>query len=125
MKFIVLTSHLTSRVSCLSPWGWSGGAKVLDKLPVPGVLLTWITVGQGPTVLPVGTGGDCLDIFSLVYHFSLLSPSLWETARYGLKYCLKGPLSTKQPTNFLRGFVTQGGNCIRLQQLFTFAKKGC
>ena len=26
-------------------------------------------------------GWDCLDIFSLVYHFSLLSPSLWETAR--------------------------------------------
>ena len=27
------------------------------------------------------------------------SPSLWETARYRLKYCLKGPLSPKQPTN--------------------------
>ena len=31
--------------------------------------------------------------------FSPLSPSLWETARYRLKYCLKGPLSPKQPTN--------------------------
>ena len=39
--------------------------------------------------------GGCLDIFSLVYHFSFLSPSLWETARYRLKYCLKGPLSPK------------------------------
>ena len=39
--------------------------------------------------------------FSLVYHFSFLSPSLWETARYRLKYCLKGPLSPKQPTNQL------------------------
>ena len=57
-------------------WGWSGGAKVLGKLPVPGVLLTWITVGQGPIVLAVGAGGSCLDIFSLVYHFSFLSPSL-------------------------------------------------
>ena len=28
-----------------------------------------------------------------------LSPSLWETARYRLKYCLKGPLNQKQPTN--------------------------
>ena len=37
--------------------------------------------------------------FSLVYQFSLLSPSLWETARYRLKYCLKRPLSPKQPTN--------------------------
>ena len=35
---------------------------------------------------------------SLVYHF-LFSPSLWETARYTLKYCLKGPLSPKQPTD--------------------------
>ena len=38
--------------------------------------------------------------FSLIYHFSLLSPSLWETARYRLKYCLKGQLSPKQPTNY-------------------------
>ena len=39
-----------------------------------------------------------LDIFTLVYPFSSLSPSLWETARYRLKYCLKGPLNPKQPT---------------------------
>ena len=64
-----------------------------------GVLLIWIIVGQGRTVLAVGAGGGCLDIFSLAYHFSFLSPSLWETARYRLKYCLKGPLSPKQPTN--------------------------
>ena len=64
-----------------------------------GVLRTWITVGQGPIVLALGAGGVCLDIFSLIYHFSSLSPSLWETARYRLKYCLKGPLSPKQPTN--------------------------
>ena len=37
--------------------------------------------------------------FSLVYHFYFCSPSLWETARYRLKYCLKVPLSPKQPTN--------------------------
>ena len=36
--------------------------------------------------------------FSLIYLFSFLSPSLWETARYRLKYCLKGPLNPKQPT---------------------------
>ena len=64
-----------------------------------GVLLIWIRVGQGPTALAVGAGGGCLDIFSLVYNFSFLSPSLWETARYRLKYCLKGPLSPKQATN--------------------------
>ena len=57
-----------------------------------------ITVGQGPTALAVGAGGGCLDIFTLVYPFSSLSPSLWETARHRLKYCLKGPLNSKQPT---------------------------
>ena len=69
------------------------------NLQCRGVLLIWIIVGQGPTALVVGAGGGCLDIFSLVYHLSFLSPSLWETARYRLEYCLKGPLNPKQPTN--------------------------
>ena len=81
------------------PRGWSGGAKVLGKRPVPGRPTIWITAGQGPTALAVGAGGGCLDIFTLVYPFSPLSPSLWETARYRLKHCLKGPLNPKQPTN--------------------------
>ena len=72
---------------------------VLGKLPVPGRPTIWIEVGQGPTALAVGAGGGCLDIFTLDYPFSPLSPSLWETARYRLKYCLKGPLNPNQPTN--------------------------
>ena len=80
-----------------------GGGRVVRRCWISfrcqGVLLTWLTVGQGPIVLSVGAGGDCLDIFSVVCHFSFLSPSLWETARYRLKYCLKGPLSPQQPTN--------------------------
>ena len=71
---------------------------VLGKLPVPGVLLI-LDKRQGPTALAVCAGGGCLDIFSLVYHFSFLSPSLWETVLYRLKYCLKGQLNPKQPTN--------------------------
>ena len=71
---------------------------VLGKLPVPGRPTIWITVGQGPTALTVGAGGGGLDIFTLIYPFFPLSPSLWETARYRLKYCLKGPLNPK-PTN--------------------------
>ena len=71
---------------------------MLGKLPVPGRPIIWITVGQGPTALAVGAGGGCLDIFTLIYPFFPLSPSLWETARYRLKYCLKGPLNPKQPT---------------------------
>ena len=42
---------------------------VLGKLPMPGRPIIWIRVGQGPSVLAVGAGGGCLDIFSLVYHF--------------------------------------------------------
>ena len=72
---------------------------VLCKLPVPGRPAIWITVGQGPTALAVGAGGGCLDIFTLIYPFSSLSPSFWGTARYRLIYCLKGPLNPKHPTN--------------------------
>ena len=72
---------------------------MLGKLPVLGRPTIWVKVGQGPTALVVGAGGGCLDIFTLIYPFSSLSPSLWETARYRLKYCLKGPLNPRQPTN--------------------------
>ena len=74
---------------------------VLGKLPVPGCPTIWMKVGQGPIALVVGAGGGCLDIFTLLYPFSPVSPSLWEMARYRLKYCLKGPLNLKQPTKIL------------------------
>ena len=48
---------------------------VHDKFPVPGRLLIWMKVGQGPIVLAAGEGGGCLEIYSLVYHFFFLSPS--------------------------------------------------
>ena len=66
---------------------------------------------QGPTALAVGACGGCLDIF--LYHFSPLSPSLWETARYRLKYCLKGPLKPK-PTNqpIHVNFGSKSPNCF-------------
>ena len=96
-----LKVHLVNQCSMeQGEGGWSGGAMVLGKLPVPGRPTIWITVGQGPTALAVGASWGCLDIFALIYPFSSLSPSLWETARYRLKYCLKGgPLNPKQPTN--------------------------
>ena len=71
---------------------------VLGKLPVPGRPTIWIIVGQGPTALSVGAGGGLFGHFYSGLSF-LFSPSLWETARYRLKYCLKGPLNPKQPTN--------------------------
>ena len=72
---------------------------VLGKLQCRGALLIWIRVEQGLTALAMGAGGGCLDIFTLVYHFSFLSPFLCEMAQYRLKCCLKGPLSPNQPTN--------------------------
>ena len=86
----------SSRGGRVVRWSWI-------NFQVRGVLLVWIRVGQGPTALAVGAGGGCLDIFTLLYPFSFLSPSLWETTRYRLKYCLKGSLSpktTNQPTTY-------------------------
>ena len=100
-RFILLRA--ISAVRSLAHSYHYGDGRVVRRcwvnLQCRGVLLIWITVGQGPIVFAVGVGGGCLDIFSLIYHFSFLSPFLWETARYRLKYCLKGPLSPKQPTN--------------------------
>ena len=78
--------------------GWSGGAKVLGKLPVPGPP-TYLDYSRTRAYCPcVRCGWGLFGHFSLIYHFSFLSPSLLETARYRLKYCLKGPLNPKQPT---------------------------
>ena len=71
----------------------------LGNLPVPGRPTIWIVVGQGSTALAAGAGVGCLDIFTLIYPFSPLFSSLWETARYRRKYCHKGPLNQNQPTN--------------------------
>ena len=70
---------------------------VLGKLPVPGrpTNLDYSRTRAYCAYSRCGLVGHS----SLIYQFSLLSPSLWETARYRLKYCLKGPLSPKQPTN--------------------------
>ena len=84
---------------------------VLGKLPVPGRPTIWITVGQGPTALAVGAGG-VVWTFLLSSILSLLFLPLWETARYRLKYCLKGPLNP-QPTNqpiSLEPFYLDGSN---------------
>ena len=49
---------------------------VLGKFQCRGVLQVWIRVGQGPTALAVGASGSRLNILSLVYHLSFLSPTL-------------------------------------------------
>ena len=57
------------------------------KFQCLGVLLVWIIVGQGPSVLAVGAGGGCLDILSLIYHFSSFSLG-WLVGCFGFN----GPL---------------------------------
>ena len=114
---------LPDRVSNPEPLTYESGALPIALRGPAGGLIIWILVWQGPIALAVGAGGGCLDIFSLICHFSFLSPSLWKTAQYRLKYCLKGPLSPKQPTNqlyanapsssFLYVYVCE---CMRLSQ---------
>ena len=48
-----------------------------------------------------------LDIFFLSSIISLFFVPLWETARYRLKYCLKGPLSPKQPASLCHRLLAE------------------
>ena len=108
---------------------------VLGKLPVPGSPTNLNDSRARPTALAVGAGGGCLDIFSLVYHFSFLSPSLWETARYRLKYCSERAVKPKTTNqlNLREGggalAIGAGGGCLdiffsRLSFLFSFSLSG-
>ena len=90
------TFHQSCENIPVSRLGWSGGAMAPGKLPMP----TNLDYRSARTYCACSRcGRGCFDIISLFCQFSFLSPSLWETARYRLKYCLKGPLSPKQPTN--------------------------
>ena len=73
---LISTLELSHPVHLLR--GWSGGAMVLGKLPVPGRPTILIPVEQGPIALAVGAGGGGLDIFTLVYPFSSFSLSLGD-----------------------------------------------
>ena len=74
-KLTVPVSQFILPPGQVAPWGasqpWTG-------CPPPGRFTIWMIVGQGPIALAVGAGGGCLDIFSLVYLFSFLSPSLGD-----------------------------------------------
>ena len=79
--------------------GWSGVAMVLGKLPAPGRPTNLNNSRARAYCACSMCGWGLFGLFSLSCRFSLLSPSRWKSARYRLKYCLKGPLSPKQPTN--------------------------
>ena len=58
-------TSLTSEGGRVVRWCWV-------NFQYQGVLLIWIIVGQGFTVLAVGAGGVCLDIFFLSSVISLI-----------------------------------------------------
>ena len=81
--FNILQKYICAGLVLIDPGG-GGGGRVVPRCWVnfqcQGGLLIWSRVGQGPTALAVGAGGGCLEFFFLlVYHFSFLSPSVWET----------------------------------------------
>ena len=95
---LAVLSVLYLRRPCMGRWG----GRVVRwhwVSPVHGASYNLNDSRARPIVLAVGAGGGCLDILLSCISFSPLSPSLWETVRYRLKYCLKGPLNPKQPTN--------------------------
>ena len=77
LQFLFLLSYVFFK-KLIGSWGWSGGAMVLGKLPVPGRPTILITVGQGPIALAVGAGGGGLDILTLIYPFSSFSLSMGD-----------------------------------------------
>ena len=86
--------------------------------PGLGIVLVSIIAGQGPTVLAVGDGGVCLDIFSLDCHFCFLHLFFSGVSLYRLKYCLQRPLNPKQPINLKMdkfGFIKQ--HCIEKMEM--------
>ena len=88
---------LTYESGALPIRGWSGGAKVLGNLPVPG-RSTYLGNSRARAYCTCNRCGCGLfGHFFLSSIFSLFFLPLWETAQYGLKYCLKGPLTPPPP----------------------------
>ena len=69
----------TADFSVRSDWrGWSGGAMVLGKLPVPGRPTNLDYSRTRAYCACSRCGWGCLDIFSFVYHLSPVSLSLGD-----------------------------------------------
>ena len=92
---------------------------VLGKLPVPG-RPTYVDYSRARAYCACSRcGWGLFGHFFSLYPFSPFSPFLWETSRYRLKYCLKGPLNPKQPTkkifqNSPRSVAQSGPSCSEL-----------
>ena len=75
ISYLIFATHIVSVVK----QGWSHGAMVLDKLPVPRCPTNVDHNRARASALAVGAGGGGLDIFSLIYHFSSFSLSLGDS----------------------------------------------
>ena len=83
----------------------SGGEMVLGKHPVHGRPNNLDLSRARAFCACSRCGWGLFGHFFSHLSFLSLSPSLWEAARYRLKYCLKGSLSPKQRANQLyQGF---------------------
>ena len=71
---------------------------VLGKLPEPGRPANLDHSRARASALAVGAGGGCLDIFSLIYHFSSFSLSLGDDPIY-TEILSQRAVKLKQPTN--------------------------
>ena len=99
-KDVTLGTYYELQNTCTCrKWRWSGGAMVLGKLPVPGRPTNLDYSRTRAFCACSRCGWGLFGHFFSHLSFLFLSPSLRETARYRLKYCLKGLLSPKQPTN--------------------------
>ena len=78
-----------------------GGAMVLDKFSVPGCPTNLDNSRTRAYWACSRCEWSLFGHFFLSSIFSLffLSLPFWDTGRYRLKYCQKGPLHPKQPTN--------------------------
>ena len=65
MQFLFLTQNKEGVVML---------AMVLGTFQCWGILIIWIIVGHGFTVLVVGVQSCCLNIFSLAYHIPFFLP---------------------------------------------------
>ena len=88
---------------------------VLGKLPMPGHSTNLDDSRARAYCACRRCRWDCLDIFTVLYLFTSLSPSLRETAQYRLKYYLKELLNPKQLTSqisYLKSFWKGKKPCL-------------
>ena len=72
------------------------GATVLSNFQCRGVQRIWRALGQGPTGLAEGVGGNCF--FSLFHSFSL---SLGNGSKFIEKLAQEPSNPSQQPTNYM------------------------